>query len=104
VIVSAPAAFRWTYGAMPERHHQVTALLTGDQCRDAGADALPDALIALMRDVDAPSGIAELGYDENDVPELVAGALKQQRLLVIAPKEPSPVDLEAIIRESMHNW
>jgi hypothetical protein len=25
-------------------------------------------------------------------------------LLVIAPKEPSPVDLEAIVRESMHNW
>jgi hypothetical protein len=37
------------------------------------------------------------------VPELVAGALEQQRLLVIAPKEPSPVDLEAIVRESMHN-
>jgi hypothetical protein len=37
------------------------------------------------------------------VPELVAGALEQQRLLVIAPKEPSPVDLEAIVRESMQN-
>jgi hydroxyacid-oxoacid transhydrogenase len=102
VIVSAPAAFPWTYGAMPERHHRVAALLTGDEGRRAGADALPDALTALMRDVGAPSGIAELGYDD-DVPELVAGALEQQRLLVIAPKEPSPVDLEAIVRESMHN-
>jgi hypothetical protein len=25
-------------------------------------------------------------------------------LLVIVPKEPAPVDLEAIVRESMHNW
>ena len=38
-----------------------------------------------MRDVDAPRGIAELGYAEDDVPALVEGALKQQRLLVVQP-------------------
>ena len=41
-----------------------------------------------MRDVGAPSGVAELGYGEDDVPALVEGALKQQRLLVVAPREP----------------
>jgi hydroxyacid-oxoacid transhydrogenase len=57
-----------------------------------------------MRDVQAPRGVAELGYDEHDVPALVEGALKQQRLLVIAPREPSADDLRHIINASMTNW
>ena len=54
-----------------------------------------------MRDVGAPSGIAELGYTEDDVPALVEGALKQQRLLVIAPKEAGLQDLTRILRASL---
>jgi hydroxyacid-oxoacid transhydrogenase len=104
VIVSAPAAFRFTYEAMPERHHHVAELLTGAPIDDPGPDTLPDILRQLMQDVGAPSGIAELGYDEHDVPDLVEGALKQQRLLVIAPKEPSAEDLRHIITASMRNW
>jgi hydroxyacid-oxoacid transhydrogenase len=104
VIVSAPAAFRYTYDAMPERHHHVAELLAGGPVEDASADTLPRIITELMRDVGAPSGIAELGYDEDDVPELVQGALKQQRLLVIAPKEPSATDLEGIVRASLRNW
>jgi hydroxyacid-oxoacid transhydrogenase len=104
VIVSAPAAFRFTYEAMPERHHHVAELLTGAPIDDPGPDTLPDILRQLMQDVGAPSGIAELGYDENDVPDLVEGALKQQRLLVIAPREPSADDLRHIITASMRNW
>jgi hydroxyacid-oxoacid transhydrogenase len=99
VIVTAPAAFRFTYEAAPERHERAAELLTGE--RASGPDALPDALRALMRDVGAPSGIAELGYGEEDIPALVDGALKQQRLLVIAPREPSRDDLAAILRASL---
>jgi hydroxyacid-oxoacid transhydrogenase len=99
VIVTAPAAFRFTYEAAPERHERAAELLTGE--RVAGPDALPDALLALMRDVGAPSGIAELGYGEEDIPALVDGAFKQQRLLVIAPREPSRDDLAAILRASL---
>ena len=43
-----------------------------------------------MRDVGAPMGIAELGYEEDDISALVEGALKQQRLLVISPREAGP--------------
>jgi hydroxyacid-oxoacid transhydrogenase len=99
VIVTAPAAFRFTYEAAPERHEHVAALLTGRPA--SGPDALPGALRDLMRDVGAPSGIAALGYGEDDIPALVDGALKQQRLLVIAPREPSADDLAAILRASM---
>jgi alcohol dehydrogenase class IV len=104
VIVTAPAAFRFTYEAAPERHHHVAELLAGESLPDAGPDTLPDVVRQLMRDIDAPSGIAELGYTEDDVPALVEGALKQQRLLVIAPREPSADDLRHILTASMANW
>jgi alcohol dehydrogenase class IV len=104
VIVTAPAAFRFTYEAAPERHHHVAGLLAGEPLGDAGADTLPEVLRALMRDVDAPRGIAELGYDENDVPALVEGALKQQRLLVVSPRDVTGDDLGHILNASMTNW
>jgi hydroxyacid-oxoacid transhydrogenase len=102
VIVTSPAAFRFTYEAAPERHDHVASLLAGEEV--SGPDALPDQLRSLMRDVGAPSGVAELGYGEDDVPALVDGALKQQRLLNVAPREVSERDLGHIFTASMHNW
>ncbi len=99
VIVTAPAAFRFTYDAMPERHHHVAELLTGEP--QSGPDALPQALARLMEDVAAPTGIRELGYTEDDVDTIVEGALKQQRLLSIAPKQPDAGDLRHIVTASL---
>jgi len=99
VIVTAPAAFRFTYEAMPERHHRVAELLSGEPAD--GPDALPEVLLGLMRDLDAPTSIGTLGYTIEDVDDLVEGALKQQRLLVVAPREPVPEDLGAVLRESL---
>jgi alcohol dehydrogenase class IV len=99
VIVTAPAAFRFTYEALPERHHQVADLLSGE--RQSGPDALPDVLRALMADLGVPAGLRELGYTEDDVPALVEGALKQQRLLVGTPREVSPDDLRHILTASL---
>ena len=104
VIVTAPAAFRFTYEAATERHHQVAALLADGPLADPGPESLPQVLRALMRDVGAPSGVAALGYDDADVPGLVEGALRQQRLLAVAPREPGPDDLATILRASMRNW
>jgi hydroxyacid-oxoacid transhydrogenase len=99
VIVTAPAAFRFTYDADPERHHRVAELLTGEPAD--GPDALPEALRALMRDVDVPLGIRELGYEEDDIDALVEGALQQQRLLAVAPREVGGNDLAEILRKSL---
>jgi hydroxyacid-oxoacid transhydrogenase len=101
VIVTAPAAFRFTYEAAPERHHQVAELLAGEPIDDPGPDTLPDVLRQLMRDVGAPQGVAALGYTEDDVPALVEGALKQQRLLVISPREVAAEDLSRILNASL---
>ena len=56
VIVTAPAAFRFTYDAMPERHHRVAELLAQKPIEDAGPDTLPEILRTLMQDVGAPRG------------------------------------------------
>ena len=104
VIVTAPAAFRFTYEAAPERHHEVAEMLAGEPIEDPGPDTLPDVLRRLMGDVGAPQGIAALGYTEDDVPALVEGALKQQRLLVISPRGVAAEDLGHILNASMTNW
>jgi hydroxyacid-oxoacid transhydrogenase len=104
VIVTAPAAFRFTYEAMPERHREVAELLVGERIESADENTLPEVIVQIMQDVGAPRGVRELGYDEDDIDELVEGAMKQQRLLVGAPKEVSGEDLANILRESMENW
>jgi hydroxyacid-oxoacid transhydrogenase len=104
VIVTAPAAFRFTYSSDPERHRRVAELLSGQKIEEADENSLPDVIIQLMQDVGAPRGVRELGYGEEDIDELVDGAMKQQRLLVGAPREVTEEDLANIIRESMENW
>ena len=104
VIVTAPAAFRFTYEADPEKHRRAAELIAGRELPDADENTLPEILTELMRDVGAPSGVRALGYDEDDIADLVEGAVKQQRLLVIAPREASEDDLAAIIGDSMENW
>ena len=104
VIVTAPAAFRFTYEAAPERHHRVAELLAGEPLENPGPDTLPDVLRSLMRDIGAPRGLAELGYTEDDVPALVEGAVKQQRLLVGSPRPVSETDIAHILNASMTNW
>jgi len=102
--VFGPAAFRHTFAANPDKHRRAAELLAGEPIPDADESTLPDILIDLMRDVGAPSGAREFGFDEADVEALVEGAMKQQRLLVGAPRETGPGELAEIIRESMDNW
>jgi len=104
VALTAAEAFRFTFDAAPERHLRAAQLLDPNASvrgSDAGPDTLPQVLIALMRDIGIPSGLAEVGYGEGDVDDLVEGALKQERLLSIAPKRPTADDLAGIFRRSM---
>jgi alcohol dehydrogenase class IV len=105
VAVTAPAAFRFTFPADPDRHVRAATLLGADPAsgRDP-RELLPDALVRLMRDIGTPNGIGALGYGEDDVDELVAGTVKQQRLLVIAPRDATEEDLAGIFRSSVENW
>jgi hydroxyacid-oxoacid transhydrogenase len=104
VIVTAPAAFRFTYPANPDKHRRAAELVTGKEIHDADENTLPNALLGLMKDAGAPGGLRELGYTEDDVDALADGALKQQRQLTIAPREAGREELAAIFRASLDNW
>ena len=101
VIVTAPAAFRFTFSAAPERHIRAAELLAGRALPDADEDTLPSLLLELMRDVDVPTSLGELGYGPDDIDDLVDGALKQQRLLAVAPVDVGASDLAAVLRASL---
>jgi alcohol dehydrogenase class IV len=105
VSLTAPEAFRFTFTAAPDRHLRAAQLLQPDV--DTTADApsvLPRVLIQLMRDIGIPDGVAAVGFDDADVDDLVEGALKQQRLLATAPRQPNADDLGGIFRRSMSLW
>lgn len=107
VVVTAPAAFRFTYPAAPERHLKAAALLGADVSGVAvadGAEVLPRALVGLMRDVGIPNGLSALGYGEADIPALVEGALKQQRILVNSPRDVGAEELRRILQDAMAYW
>ena len=105
VSLTAPEAFRFTFEAAPERHVRAARLLEPDVETPNDASALlPDVLVRLMRDIDIPGGIGAVGFGAADVDELVAGALKQQRLLSIAPREAGADDLARIFSRSMALW
>ena len=105
VALTAPEPFRFTFDAAPERHVSAARLLApgADESNDL-AQRLPNVLTALMRDIEIPSGIAAVGYDEHDIDDLVDGTMKQQRLLATSPKTVTEDDVAEIFRRSMNLW
>ena len=105
VSLTAPAAFGYTFDSAPERHVRAAELLgPGTAKRSDPAEQVPAVLIDLMRDVGIPNGIGAVGYAEGDVPDLVAGTMKQQRLLATCPKPVTDADIAAVLVRSIENW
>jgi hydroxyacid-oxoacid transhydrogenase len=105
VSLTAPAAFRFTFPTNPEKHLRAARILDplAPEQRHP-VDQLPFVLSALMRDIGTPNGIGGVGYDDGDIPDLVEGALKQERLLTISPRPVRDEDLAAIFAQSIENW
>jgi hydroxyacid-oxoacid transhydrogenase len=105
VSLTAPASFRFTFDADPERHVRAAEMLApgADRPKD-DRDFLPSVLADLMRDIGIPNGLAAVGYGEADVPDLVEGTLKQQRLLATAPRDVTEEDAAGILRDSLELW
>ncbi len=96
VVVSAPAAFRFTDSACPDRHREAAALL--------GFDDLAAGLEQMMRATGVPNGLAGVGYSEKDLGALTAGAFVQQRLLGNSPRDVSSQDLAGIFAGALRYW
>ncbi|MFD0690416.1 hydroxyacid-oxoacid transhydrogenase [Actinomadura fibrosa] len=105
VSLTAPEAFRFTYQARPERHVRAAELLDPSMDRpNDPAEHLPRVLLALMRDIGIPAGIGEVGYTEGDVPALVEGTMKQERLLATSPRPVHPETVAEILTRSLRLW
>jgi hydroxyacid-oxoacid transhydrogenase len=105
VSLTAPEAFRFTFPTDPQRHLRAAELLDPRAGEiDDARERLPRAIMSLMRDTGIPSGITAVGFTHADIPDLVDGALKQQRILSMAPRDVTAEDLEIIFRNSMSNW
>jgi alcohol dehydrogenase class IV len=107
VILTAPAVFRFTYSTAPERHVRAAELMgvpaAGLSERER-REALPQALLALMRDIGIPNGLTAIRYSERDIPALIEGTLKQPRLLAGAPRPVGAEDLDWILRDALSLW
>ena len=57
-----------------------------------------------MRDIEIPNGIGAVGYTEADIPDLVPGTMKQQRLLATARARSTEEDIAGIFARSIENW
>lgn len=104
VVVTAAAAFRFTYPTSPERHLRAAGLLGADLrgvTAANGREVLPDTLLSIIKDTGGPNGLADFGYTVDDIPAMVEGTLAQQRLLSGCPRSATPDALDAVLRASM---
>jgi hydroxyacid-oxoacid transhydrogenase len=107
VVLNAPAAFRFTGPARPERHLEAAELM-GVDVRDVAADhageVLAEAVIALMKQTQMPNGLAAVGYSEADVDKLVQGTLPQHRVTKLCPRPFTAADLKELFLDSLKLW
>jgi hydroxyacid-oxoacid transhydrogenase len=107
VIVNAPAAYRFTSQACPERHLRAAEILgarvDGARPEDAG-EILADRIIEVMHELDMPKGLRDLGYGPEDIPALVEGTLPQHRVTKLSPRPAGPEDLARMFEDSMVLW
>jgi len=105
VSLTAPESFRFSFDSAPQRHLRAASLIApAKEKLNDPAEQLPSAVIDLMRDIDIPNGIGAVGYTEADIPDLVPGTMKQQRLLATCPRTPSEDDIAGIFARSIENW
>ncbi|HXA78432.1 MAG TPA: hydroxyacid-oxoacid transhydrogenase [Candidatus Acidoferrales bacterium] len=107
VIVNAPAVFRFTSPACPERHLKAAELLGANvscaKLEDAGR-ILADQIVTLMQELKVPNGLRALGYESTDIPALVKGTLPQHRVTKLSPRPAGPDELARLFEESMTIW
>jgi hydroxyacid-oxoacid transhydrogenase len=107
VILNAPAVFRYTAPASPDRHLEAAAALganvTNVKKEDAG-QVLADRITWFMRELKVPNGLRAVGYSSSDIPTLVEGTLPQHRVTKLSPRPASPDDLAHLFESAMVAW
>jgi hydroxyacid-oxoacid transhydrogenase len=105
VALNAPAVFRFTAAADPERHRYAASLIGAHVAEgDDPGEQIAEALIAVLKKTGMPNGLAAVGYGPEDVEKLVAGTLPQHTVTKLSPRPASAEDLRRLFLESMTLW
>jgi hydroxyacid-oxoacid transhydrogenase len=107
VTLNAPAVFRFTGQANPERH-LFAAMLMGAEVDDVdtndAGELLAQTIIDLMRKTGMPNGLEAVGYTADDVEALAAGTLPQHRVTKLSPRPAEANDLKQLFLNAMKYW
>jgi hydroxyacid-oxoacid transhydrogenase len=107
VILNAPAVFRFTAPANPQRHLDAARLMGVDVAQadpDEAGELLAGAVIDLMHRTGMPNGLSAVGFGPEDVAPLVAGTLPQHRVTKLSPRPASAEDLKQLFLDSLTCW
>ncbi len=109
VILNAPAVFRFTGPACPERHLKLAQIMGADisKVQDQKSEAgglLANCIVDIMKKLDIPNGLSAIGYQEADIPALVEGTLPQHRVTKLSPRPVAAPDLEKMFFDAMVAW
>ncbi len=107
VILNAPAVFRYTASANPQRHLEAAAALGADVSNVRDADAgkvLADRITWFMRELRVPNGLKAVGYSSSDIDSLVEGTLPQHRVTKLSPRLAGPDELGKLFENAMTAW
>jgi hydroxyacid-oxoacid transhydrogenase len=107
VILNAPAVFRFTAPANPERHLYAAKLMGVDVSNadpDNAGELIVKSIIDLMRQTGVPNGLSAVGFGPDDVDQLVTGTLPQHRVTKLSPRAAEVADLKQIFLDSMTLW
>ena len=107
VILNAPAVFRFTAPANPQRHLLGAQLMGVDISAVAEADAgavLATAIISLMQQTGVPNGLGAIGFTKADTPKLVEGTLPQHRVTKLSPRPATAADLQTLFEDALRYW
>jgi hydroxyacid-oxoacid transhydrogenase len=107
VILNAPAVFRFTAEACPDRHLRAAEILGADISRAANQDAgqiLSEQIIRIMQRLRVPNGLRAIGYTSSDIPALVQGTLPQHRVTKLSPRPAGEQELTELFEQAMQSW
>ena len=104
VILNAPAVFRYTARANPERHLTAAEALGADVSRCKKEDAgrvLADRIRWFMHRLRVPENLRAVGYTTSDIPSLVQGTMAQERLTKLSPRQVNADTLARLFEDAM---